>query len=323
MSVQFLFCALLTVAAGNDLVPGDGISEDVQSFSAAVKYPFMVSLNYYKTGGHFCSGSVLSSRHVFTTCQCVVRISGGTARILDTDMFYLTIKSDRGKDDVRTPVKVIVHRGCRKQMYGWEFDFAVVRINAPINVSYSVPPAIPNDEKEMNEFYKGANECKLVDWTVNFDSMAYFTDYALRLMGNDECEKHLCSRYSIKCRIKDFRDNYVCFDGERVCPGNGGGHLFCRNKFAGIVNWTPNCNSGDPLVFSKLANIFSFYKSYREEQINDYRNLLGQVIRAFIFVCVSFCLFCGIILRKPLQQSLWINDLRSRVSIFFDKSTMD
>uniref|UniRef100_A0A182Q8F9 trypsin n=1 Tax=Anopheles farauti TaxID=69004 RepID=A0A182Q8F9_9DIPT len=234
-----------------------GVPVDIRDF------PYQVSL---RRGRHFCGGSVIDSQWILTAAHCT--------RTVNTRNLWIRAGSshvNEGGQSVK--VRRIVHHP--KQSSWSDYDFSLLQLDQPLNLSESIQP-IPLRRRPSNTTEDDAGElvdgtvCKVSGWgnTHNPDESSLILRAAsVPLTNHQRCSEAYEG-------IGPITESMICagYDegGKDSCQGDSGGPLVCEGQLSGVVSWGKGCaESGYPGVYAKVATAAEWIeRTLREASAN-------------------------------------------------------
>ncbi len=220
---------------------------------AIEEVPWQVSLQSSFGGSHFCGGSILSENWVITAAHCV---DSGDSVSTTQVAAGITDQSDEGQ--VADVAELIIADGYGNINGGVENDFAILRLDSPLDLSGSAASAIELVTPEDRE--AGATEP---------GTPALVSGWGATSEGGDGAETLQAVEIPIMSEA-DAIDAYgsaVTDDqlaagleegGKDACQGDSGGPLVVdvdgTPKLAGVVSWGDGCaREGSPGMYARVS----------------------------------------------------------------------
>lgn len=210
--------------------------------------PFQVSLQHDL--GHFCGGSIISSRWILTAAHC----AGST----DRPSFKVRVGSSLSNEggQLLTPKRVIAHP--QFDHITVDYDFGLLELSEELkldNLLYTVE--LPKQDEPVQD-----GTCLRVSgWgdTLN----ASENGYQLKASNIPVVNQEKCSEAYEHFGVVTPRMICAGYDigGDNACHGDSGGPLVDGSKLVGVVSWSFDCAAeGYPTVYARVAAVRSWIK---------------------------------------------------------------
>uniref|UniRef100_U5EZ49 trypsin n=1 Tax=Corethrella appendiculata TaxID=1370023 RepID=U5EZ49_9DIPT len=210
--------------------------------------PYQVSLQSW---GHFCGGSIISSKYVLTAGHCV-----------DSHNFQVRVgATDRTKDGEIFKVKKVT----RHPKYNGakiDYDFAVVELEKKIKFDETKQPIeLPEQDEEVVD----GTLCKVSGWGNTQSALE--SNIVLRAAMVPSVNQEDCSE--AYAEFGGVTDRMICAGytegGKDACQGDSGGPLVAENKLVGVVSWGVGCAEPSYFgVYSRVASVVDWIKEHTD-----------------------------------------------------------
>ncbi|XP_017052894.1 granzyme M [Drosophila ficusphila] len=251
---------------------------------------YLVSLRtrkyiYVPGDNHFCTGVILTNRHVLTSAHCITDKKGmmmNPKRIV-VALCSALFKSPQYEEFLVEIQNMVIYPYYHRNK---QDDLAIIKLKRTVKFDghHLAKVVIGSSPLEVGK------DCKTVGGNFgikrqrfgSFQSML-FVDVELRPV--EEC-------LSVKKDLKESRlenDELICVRSleNRVCTTDFGGPLFCDGQLYGIALGTVNCSSPNPVFFSDVP----FYTSWLNKMISQGVEL--QPDHKWIFFLAFLICFLG------------------------------
>lgn len=222
------------------------------------EFPFLVSIQSVKEGGHYCGGSLVSDNWVLTAAHCVYTDQKEDLSVV----LGLHNQDDRSDTEVFSVEDVIVHPKYNNQ--DLEFDIALIKMSGH---SKLVP--VQMNDKELNVTPVSKLHAWVSGWGMkhqnDFQIPKVLQKVELPLVSQEECNKPASYDGSIK-------DSMLCAGfkqgGKDSCQCDSGGPLFLRSenndfKLIGIVSFGEGC--AQPEKYGVYTKVNYFYEWVQQQ----------------------------------------------------------
>lgn len=207
--------------------------------------PYQVSL---RAGGHYCSGSLISSQWVLSAGQCA------TSRpkvCLGEHSFGV----DEGTEECIYSEKTFLHPDFNIDTM--DNNIVLFKLSHPATLnSYVKTVSLPSLCPVANE------DCMQSGWGKALSNGTYYP-------SNLQCRRQPIVDDAI-CRnlittVPEVTENMVCAgsvhgDGND-CPADAGGPLVCNNELQGVVSISVDCLNGNPTLYTRVCRYVSWISS--------------------------------------------------------------
>ncbi len=178
--------------------------------------PWIVSLRIYKNKtlyDHFCSGSLITTRHVLTSAHCVQDLSEQSSIIAVTGLHKRTDVSETAFKNSWLVINVSRHWQFNKDTL--ENDLAVLELSSDVQISENISVICLPDENTSG--YGESTNVVVAGWGKNDRQSLNLQQVNLTLLENENsvCEKYL--------KRVDLRLLYCAVDFDRnanICSGD-------------------------------------------------------------------------------------------------------
>ncbi|XP_012270934.1 chymotrypsin-1 [Orussus abietinus] len=235
-----LALALAVAAEGTSRGPPTrligGISADIGEF------PYQASLRL--KGGHFCGGSIITTRHVLTAAHCIIDfLSTGS------DLTGLTVVTGTNSLARGGTTHAVGKYSYHKDYAGgpsnmWRNDVAVLTLAKEIEVTTEQSPiSLPDEDVPWGETGVVSGWGLTVYPGNSFPTILQKSN--VTFIQQSECSRHHPGIITSQiCAMQKY--------GVGTCNGDSGGPLVYGDTVVGIVSWGRNCALGVPDVYTKV-----------------------------------------------------------------------
>ncbi|KAF6201847.1 hypothetical protein GE061_004242 [Apolygus lucorum] len=243
-----------------------------------------------QTDEPICSGIILKSNSVLTTCKCGADIIKQLWP-LRTEIYIIvgTHRTDnKSIGQWRMVDHVIKHPYCKKEtiyqkMAGYIFDYAVVKVADFVLGANVKPIKLKTWNKRDLEFtiieaLKYSEHCEVAGWgrtvilfpTVYEEPSPVLLQMTLKLLTYDECSNIACrGGYNIPyCTSSVVLTGKFCavpIGPGNSCRGDEGGPLVCDGYVLGLISYIKSCGEYyQPNYYARLDVGLPFIKKFVE-----------------------------------------------------------
>ena len=242
----FSFFFFLLISAGvNGLEVPDGLeflteqnAPELDIFTAPHEFPWMVSIEAYFSRSNItfhCGASLISSRWILTTANCVVA-NGRRASVVIASIGKFNIGINTEPREIKQYISsILIHP--HFTVNGWgepeSFDFALLKLNYPVEITPQVRPIELPDEYCLQTRY--SNSSSIID-SCRMATVASWNPISIDVEENILKKIRLPIQPFIACSIT-MSDTYfsiskICAGGEDATPrscliGDAGDPLMC------------------------------------------------------------------------------------------------
>jgi trypsin len=227
--------------------------------------PWMVAIGnpllFFRPGGEFCGGTLVSSTKVVTAAHCVVAVRAVP--------WVLSVTAGRtdltGSGGVRSAVRRIwVHPGFRVSVSRGELvnhhDVAVLTLAGPLGDRFL--PAVGQGERGP---YQPGTVARILGWGItaeNGGGSDVLRSARVPVLADRDCAADLGGAYDpAEMTCAGYPEG-----GVDTCQFDSGGPLVIGDRLAGITSWGVGCaRPGQPGVYTRLAS----YADLIGEQIGE------------------------------------------------------
>ncbi|XP_017152965.1 factor V activator RVV-V alpha [Drosophila miranda] len=251
------------------LPPLGSLCGDMPDLSFNHLASYLVSLRSYDYvehpgDNHFCSGAIISERHVLTSGHCITNKRGllmNARRIKLAFCSPLADARDKREQLVRIHSMVVYPLYERNK----QDDLGVIKLRRNIwfRGHHLVSVSIGSDQLDVGK------DCFGIGWTQR-ESRRKMKAHPL-LVANveirpfEECLKPQAQNLSRNAHAEG--DFLMCLNNTdpQICMSDIGGPIFCNNRLYGLALGFVDCSDHDPVFFSYVP----YYNSWLERIISQ------------------------------------------------------
>ncbi|XP_014252605.1 ovochymase-2-like [Cimex lectularius] len=261
------------------------------------EYQYIVS--FQKSGKHFCSGSIVTSTRIFTSCNCVAQWSNNLKRAVAINTESINIIAGSKylnpsgvKHQMRTVAQFQMHPQCSKLSEStWTSNLAFAIPSHPFGFNEYVS-AVPIFSHETKVLLTALSElinvqgCITVGWSWAESNRTELTLFQVNIMKYKDCINISCDKDAELCLPNGLE--YVCGKeknkSDEICTGDLGSPLICYGYLWGVEGYRPNCGSGRPSLYSVILANMGFFKSALNRAAVTYICALAMMVN----VCLLY-----------------------------------
>lgn len=226
------------------------------------QFPYSVLLKYFSS---FCSGALISDRHVLTAAHCLRNIRQGNKIKIDVGFYHRY----RAGGKILYSDKYWMHENFT--MPSAVYDIGIVELPEALvesdNIKWLQLSTKLNAESDFED-----KDVEVAGWghTEFYHGISHELQYAnMTLITLNECKKYK-SHY-----VEDLNDDNICT--ERVkgapCDGDSGAALVSKktNQILGVLSYGKDaengidmgendCNANVPVVFTRISSYIDWIK---------------------------------------------------------------
>lgn len=232
-----------------------GVSPNIVggSEAAAHAYPYQVSLQISSGGSwyHSCGGSIVEADKIITAAHCVVGQDASKLRVVAGDH---DLTAQEGTEQISSVAIASYHP--RFDMSTVDFDYAVIRLSAPLTLNENVATiALPTAD------YVPSGDCVNTGWgntrgDGGVSNPSKLQQVTLPSVSREDCAADYAG-------INEVTDRMICAGsaGKGPCNGDSGGPIVCNGVLAGSVSWgvVPCAQSNYPGVYANIAPALGWF----------------------------------------------------------------
>nr|AAV84270.1 serine protease [Culicoides sonorensis] len=209
--------------------------------------PYQVSL---QKGGHFCGGSIISSKWILSAAHCVGNDSAPTLQIRVGSSF----KSSGG--DLMKVSQVVQHPAFNDDVI--DFDYALIELQDELELSDVIKPVLLADQDEE---FEADTKCTVSGWGNTqkpAESTQQLRKVVVPIVSREQCSKSYKG-------FNEITERMICAGfqkgGKDSCQGDSGGPLVHDDVLIGVVSWGKGCAEKNfPGVYANVAYVRDWIK---------------------------------------------------------------
>nr|XP_016941997.1 trypsin-3 [Drosophila suzukii] len=295
MWLSFLLLLQVPLVLLENISTSDQFPEPTYSHLSA----YLVSLRTRKYihipgDNHFCTGVILTSRHVLTSAHCITDKKGMmmNPRRIVVALCSAVFKNPEPEEFLVEIQSMVIYPYYNRNK---QDDIAIIKLKRTIKFDgYHLAKAVIG-----NASLEVGNDCKTVGGNFGIRRQR-FGSFHNMLFVNVELRPFADCQNAKKDLGESVKDNadLICVKSleHLVCATDFGGPLFCDGQLYGIALGTVNCSSADPVFFSDV----SFYTSWMKKMISQGVELRPHHKWTFAFAFLT-CILGNFHLRQQVD----------------------
>lgn len=239
------------------------------------KYPWMVAL-VYASGGHFCGGTLVASKYVITSANCMAVISGPTDFKIRLGEHDLSSTGEGSLTELTLDVaSYTIHENYDNAIVR-DNDITVIELAQEVDITTYTPACLAKTSDSTT--FDGKNAWVYGWGTTSFggDSSDVLLEVELPVVSNEQCLTSFADLYNMT--VEDLQnyadtDSMICaggVEGKDSCKGDGGGPLTyksgAQHVLIGDASWGYGCaQAGIYGVYGRI----SFFREWIEGKMTS------------------------------------------------------
>ncbi|XP_011504810.1 PREDICTED: chymotrypsin-2-like [Ceratosolen solmsi marchali] len=219
-----------------------------------MEFPHQVSLRLFSNNKHYCSGSIITNKHILTAAHCLYRLE---AYYSDTRIYTGCTNRKNTTGSSYRIQNVFIHPHFTGELITssmFRHDIAIIEVVGVIEFSEIQKMAkLPTRKIRIGEIAE-ASGWSLTSPTSN-TIFSILQKAPMRIMSNIECMQ--------KNPIKLYKGQFCAFlqPGVGICTYDSGGPLTSNGIIIGIISFCVPCAVGLPDVYTDIYYYLDFIKS--------------------------------------------------------------